>query len=58
MTVKYWFIRKAFDGLQKEFAQLVEPTVVRKTEKAFLLEWNVPGRGGFRAWVPCSAVEN
>lgn len=57
VTVKYWFIRKAFEGMQKEFAQLVEPVVLKKSEKAFLLEWNVPGRGAFRSWVPKAAVE-
>ena len=55
--VKYWFIRKEFEGLQKEFAQLVEPVVLKKSEKAFLLEWNVPQRGGFRRWVPKAAIE-
>ncbi len=57
MTVKYWFIRKTFEGLQKEFAQMVEPVMIRKSEKALLLEWNVPGRGSFRRWVPKAAVE-
>ncbi|MBR3610029.1 MAG: hypothetical protein IKL57_01005 [Oscillospiraceae bacterium] len=57
MKVKYWFIRKQFEGLQKEFAQLIEPIVIRKSEKALLLEWNVPERGAFRCWVPKTAVE-
>lgn len=47
MIVKHWFIRKQFEGLQKEFAQLYEPVILRKSEKAFLLEWNIPGRGSF-----------
>lgn len=55
--VKYWYIRKQFEGLQKEFAQLIEPEILKKSEKAFLLEWNVPGRGAFRRWVPKAAVE-
>ena len=57
VKVKYWFIRKAFEGLQKEFAMMVEPVVLRKTEKGVLLEWDVPGRGSFRTWAPLAAVE-
>ncbi len=57
MIVKHWFIRKQFEGLQKEFAQLYEPVILRKSEKAFLLEWNIPGRGAFRCWAPKAAVE-
>lgn len=57
VQVKDWFIRHEFDTLQREYARMVVPEIVRKTEKAFLLEWNVPNRGGFRRWVPISATE-
>lgn len=58
MTVKYWFLRKQFEGRQKEDAQLFEPVAVKKSEKALLLEWNIPGRGAFRCWVPKTAIES
>ena len=57
MTVEYWFIKKVFEGMQKEFAMLYEPKVIRKTEKGVLLEWDIPGRGSFRTWAPLSAVK-
>lgn len=57
MIVKFWFIQKQFEGLQKELAQMYEPEVIRKTEKGFLLEWNIPGRGSFRSWAPKGACE-
>ena len=57
MRVKFWFIRKSFDGMQRELAELVEPVVVKKSERAALLEWDIPGRGGFRRWVPMAAIE-
>ena len=57
MTVKYWFLKKHFEGKQKEDAQLFEPSVIRKSDKAYLLEWDIPNRGSFRAWVPVAAVE-
>lgn len=57
MAVKYWFIRKAFDGQQKQDAMLFEPKIIKKSEKGVLLEWDIPGRGSFRSWAPLSAVE-
>lgn len=57
MAVKYWFIRKAFDGLQKEFAMLYEPKIIKQTAKGVLLEWDIPGRGSFRTWAPLNAIE-
>ena len=57
MTVEYWFIKKVFEGMQKEFAMLYEPKAIRKTEKGVLLEWDIPGRGSFRTWAPLSAVK-
>ena len=56
MKISYWFAKKEFDGAQREFALLYEPTVLKKTEKAVFLEWNIPGRGGFRCWAPKTAV--
>ncbi len=56
MAVQYWFIRKAFDGRQREDAMLYEPKVIKKTSKGVLLEWDIPGRGSFRTWAPLKAV--
>ena len=57
MGVEYWFIRKAFDGMQKEFAMLYEPKILKKSDKGVLLEWDIPGRGSFRTWAPLKAVK-
>lgn len=57
VTVKYWFIKKAFEGLQKEFAMLYEPKIIKQSAKGVLLEWDIPERGSFRTWAPIAAVE-
>ncbi len=57
MTIKCWYAKKEFDGMQRELALLYEPKAIRKTEKAVLLEWDIPGRGGFRRWAPKTAIE-
>lgn len=58
MAVKYWFLKKKFDGQQKQDAMLYEPKIIRQSAKGVLLEWDIPGRGGFRTWAPLSAIEN
>ncbi len=55
--VKYWFLRKQCEGLQKEFAMLYEPKIIKQSAKGVLLEWDIPQRGSFRTWAPLKAVK-
>ena len=57
MVIEYWFLKKQFEGRQREDAQLFEPQIIRKSDKAFLMEWDIPMRGSFRCWVPKKAVK-
>ena len=56
MAIKSWFLNKEFtQGERYAISTADDPSVVRETEKAFLLKWKTEFRS-IQHWVPKSVV--